>query len=110
MGERVNPMTCDAPNHQNSDDVTYPAWPCDPPVFCFAAQNRSGETCNGFGTFHVLQSHQSIIASTVTGQNSASVMCHAADSVRLLPGFRAGAGSAYFRAEIGACDRTVPGR
>ena len=105
--EFVNPMTCNISNHIYVDNATYTARPCDPSGFCPASRNLSAQTFDGFGTFRVVQSFESITADTVAVQNYASVVFHAADRVRLLPGFRAGGGNAYFRAEIGPCNTTA---
>lgn len=105
--ERVNPMTCGIANNIYVDDQMYTAAACDPPTYCLGSQNISGQTYDGFGSFHVVQTYESITADTLVVQNYASVVLHAADSVRLLPGFRAGEGNSYFRAEIGPCDTTA---
>ncbi len=56
----------------------------------------------------VYQNDDAITAYTFVVRNAASVVFHAGNKIRLMPGFKAGAGDAYFRAEIGPCNTTAP--
>ena len=56
----------------------------------------------------VYQNADAITASAFVVRNSAAAVFRAVNKVRLLPGFKAGAGDAYFRAEIGPCNTTAP--
>lgn len=105
-GELLQPMTCNimlyAPN------VPYTIAPCEEAHFCIIPQHYQNVTWEGFGNSFVYQNSDTITASNFIVRNQASVVFHAANRVRLLPGFRAGSGDAYFRAEIGPCGQTAP--
>ena len=107
-GERVNPMTCNIPANIYTDDLTYTSGGCGSPVFCIGrAQQYSDVLWDGFGQFFVYQNADSIIADSFVVRNFASVVFHAANKIRLRPGFKVGA-NAYFRAEIAPCNITAP--
>jgi hypothetical protein len=107
-GELLNPMICGIQGGVLVDGDEYFGNPCGTLSACLGVQIRSNEVHNGFGTFLVVQSEQSVTASTVTVSNFASLVYRAQDRIRLLPGFQAGAGNSYFRGEIGACNVTAP--
>jgi len=106
-GELLVPMTCDIPGNRYTDQTTYTAGNCAAGGCPGSAQQFSNITLSGLGTARVYQNAQSITATTLVVQNQASAVFHAAQSVRLLPGFQAGVGGGYFRAEIGACNATA---
>ena len=77
--------------------------------FCIqSAQSLPATTLNGFGNSHVYQNVDSITANSFEVKNLAAAVFHAANNIYLLPGFKAGAGNSYFRAEIGECNTTAP--
>lgn len=104
-GERVQPLTCGIDNNIYEDNGSYTAGACSS-AGCPTFDTISATTLSGFGTFRVWQADDTVTASTLVTQNSASAVLHAGERVRLTPGFRARAGS-YFRGEIGTCNFTA---
>lgn len=108
--ELLQPMTCEVAGNLYAANSNYLPSACDSNTSCTpTAVSLSATTLDGFGVSRVVQSADRISATTVIIRNRASAVFHAPNSVRLQPGFEAGAGDAYFRAEIGACNQTAPG-
>ncbi len=107
--ELLQPMTCEIPGNLYTANSNYLPGDCSSSQSCVqTAQTISGVTLNGFGDTRVFQNADRITATTVQVTSQASAVMHAANRIRLLPGFTAGAGGAYFRAEIGPCNETAP--
>ena len=110
-------MTCNVLWNIYADDDTYTAASCPNSSSCTAnAEHLPTTTLDGLGdgndNCRVYQNADAITAgafsSTFVVRNSAAAVFHAGNKIRLLPGFKAGAGDAYFRAEIGPCNTTAP--
>jgi hypothetical protein len=104
-GERVNPMTCGVPNSLYADGGTNVSAACSG-AGCATTSSIMNLTLNAFGEWRVFQADTNLTASTVTVTNLGSLVLHAGNSVRMLPGFLADAGG-YVRAEIGSCNSTA---
>lgn len=116
-GEMLQPMTCNTPTGIYAQLVQYTANSCVPqnicnpaaPAYCCSSpQSYSGVVLDSFGECRVYQNSVSITATSFEVRNMGSAVFHAGDKVRLLPGFKAGSGNGYFRAEIGPCNETAP--
>jgi len=103
-GEMVMPMTCSLPwfVYEDESDIT-----AGNACFCDFHNSLSGVTFSGLGNMRVYQG-TTLTASTLVVQNGAAVVLRGSTKVRLLPGFRAGAGDSYFRAEQALCNQTAP--
>lgn len=104
-GERVNPMTCGISNNIYVDNGVNTAAPCDGST-CPVNATAFAILLDAFGEWNVFQASNQITASIVKVSNFGSVVLHAGNSVRMLPGFHVDAGG-YGRAEIGACNGTA---
>ena len=109
-GEVLNPFTCGIPGNRYVSGEDYTQVACGTTPGNYGTNvGISGQNFNGLGATAIFQRHATITASTVTVENQGSLVYHAGDKVRLIPGFRVGPG-AYFRAEVGAApDATAPG-
>jgi len=105
-GELLQPMTCNILIYDTN--ANYTVAPCEENHFCLVGQHYSDVTWSGFGNAWMYQSGEWIHADDFVVENQASIVFHASTRIKLLPGFRAGTGDAYFRAEIGPCGQTAP--
>ena len=104
------PMTCGLIDNVYHADSSFIPMDCGSSPFCTPNPVTLGPVImDGYGTAGVYQNAVSITANRFVVSNSASIVFHAAERVRLRPGFHAGAGDAYFRAEIGPCNQIADG-
>lgn len=116
-GELLQPMTCNLLSGIYATNLDYTANACPPiglcnllaPGLCCASpQAYDGVVLDGYGNSRVYQNAVSVTATNFEVRNLAAAVFHAGGNVRLLPGFKAGSGNAYFRAEIAPCNQTAP--
>jgi hypothetical protein len=98
-------MTCAISNNLYLDDGTNVSAACTT-AGCPTDNVVPTLTLNAFGEWRVFQADNQVTANDVTVTNLGSLVLHAGNSVRMLPGFHADAGG-YTRAEIGSCNTTA---
>ncbi len=102
--EFVNPITCGITGWIYQDNGNYVPANCTT-AGCPTDVAVPSVNLNGLGSWQVVQADNDITADDVQVQNSASMVMHAGNSVRLLPGVAVLPGG-HFRAEIGPCNTT----
>ena len=105
-GELLQPLTCGIANNIYQSGTPYTAADCGTSGSYPTTATESSGLYSGFGTFKVVQAHNTVTAAAITVQNKASVVYRAGSNVRLQPGFQAKAGG-YFRAESAPPDVTA---
>lgn len=105
--EIVNPMICGISGNLFVDGNEHTSTFCST-VGCPTNQTFTSLTLDSLGEFQVIQADDDITMSDdIFVDNQGSLVMHAGDSVRMLPGFHCDRGG-YCRAEIGLCHTTTP--